>query len=410
MHSYAALLGSQSRISRAELSAVLPDLVPGPSFDNFFTFRTSVDIDGHFMKKLGGTILIARDVIGDSAVTPEDIPSILSTELKSVAKKKAVFSMRLFGLPHKYTNDLLRVCKKNLKKQNIPSRYVGTERIAPKAVQLHDEGLLESATGCELVVLKDADNLWIGRTIAAQDVKDYTLKDMSKPVRDTTTGLLPPKLAQILLNFGEYLVNEKSHNPNQKPVTSNQKLIYDPFCGTGVILLEALLKGHPVLGSDIQKKAVTGSEKNIEWLRKTYKVLKKDVPSTVWKQDALKPFFMKTPPSVIVTEGSLGPPLHGRPNVKDAEKMIRNAEELTAAFLLNLKNTLPGVPVCMTLPVWYSQKKNLMLEKIWGLFDDLGFRPVLPPYADPTVDGHFSLLYRRPDQFIGREIVMLRAK
>ncbi|MFA5800115.1 MAG: RsmD family RNA methyltransferase [Candidatus Peribacteraceae bacterium] len=403
MHSYAALLGHQPALSRAEFSSLLPDLIPGRFFGDFFTFQTTVPLDQEFLSRLGGTILLARKITGDSVVSLQDLPSLLLTELKGTGKKP-VFSLRLFGLPPRHLTDLLRHCKTSLKKQGMPSRYVGSERLPPKAIQLHDEGLLDPKLGCELTVLCDRDDLWIGRTIAAQDVKDYTQRDIGKPVRDTTVGLLPPKLAQILLNFGEYLVREKT-GKYTPPIT-----VFDPFCGTGVIPLEALIRGHTVLASDLNRKAVTGTTKNIEWARKTYKILKKDSLSTVWKQDALKPFFLKSPPNVIVTEGSLGPALTKRPTIKDVEKMVRAAEELTAAFLLNCRTTLPGVPVAMTLPVWYAQKKFLFLTKIWGLFEDLGFRPVLPPHVSPTVEGHFSLLYRRPDQFVGREIVLLKPK
>ncbi len=41
-------------------------------------------------------------------------------------------------------------------------------------------------------------------------------------------------------------------------------IVFDPFCGTGVIPLEAILRGCNVLASDISLKAVNGTTKNIE--------------------------------------------------------------------------------------------------------------------------------------------------
>jgi tRNA G10 N-methylase Trm11 len=186
--------------------------------------------------------------------------------------------------------------------------------------------------------------------------------------------------------------------------------VFDPFCGTGVIPLEALVLGMHVLASDLSQKAVNGCTKNIEWARKTYKIAKKDTDATVWKQDALKPFTLKEKPSVIVTEGTLGPALKSRPTVKDAEKMMREAEQLTVGFLKNCKATLPGVSIVMTLPVWYAQKKMVFLEKAFENAHELGYRPVLPPHTTPALDGRFSLIYRRPDQMVGREIVLLQAR
>jgi tRNA G10 N-methylase Trm11 len=290
-----------------------------------------------------------------------------------------------------------------LKKLGMPSRYVGTEKLPPKAIQLHDEGLLDPKQGAELTILQSKENLWIGKTVAAHDVKEYTLRDVRKPVRDTTVGLLPPKLAQIMLNFGLFLANTDVKSKEQITV-------FDPFCGTGVVPLEAMIRGYNILASDLSAKAVSGSEKNIEWARKTYEILKKNVSSTVWKQDATKPFALKSLPTMVVTEGSLGPPLSKRPTMKEAMQHLRKSEELAAAFLQNCKATLPGVPVAIMLPVWYAQKSALMLSKIWTVIDSLGYRPVLPPHTSPMIEGHFSLLYRRPEQLVGREIVLLQPK
>ncbi len=260
------------------------------------------------------------------------------------------------------------------------------------------------------MILQEKNHLWIGRTVAAQNVKAYTLRDIGKPVRDTTVGLLPPKLAQILLNFGEYLVaSMKSAGGNTR--AGSKITVFDPFCGTGVIPVEALLRGNTVLASDVSLKAVNGCEKNIEWARKTYKIAKKDLASTVWKQDATKTFDLtKTVPDMIVTEGSLGPALLSRPNVKDIDKFVRNADDLTAAFLKNCKASLPQTPVVMTLPVWYAQKKMTPLKKIAATITECGYRSVLPPHVNGWLPDRLSILYRRADQFVGREIVLLIPK
>ncbi|HRH94074.1 MAG TPA: hypothetical protein PKV72_06115, partial [Candidatus Peribacteria bacterium] len=181
--------------------------------------------------------------------------------------------------------------------------------------------------------------------------------------------------------------------------------VFDPFCGTGVIPIEAMLREWHVLASDKELKAVNGCTKNVEWVRKTYKVPKKKLDVTVWKHDATKPFELKEPPHMIVTEGSLGPNMKSRPMLKDIERLSKNAEELTEKFLANCAESLPGVPVVMTWPVWYSSKRPVMLTKALKVCEKLGYKPVLPPH---TIGGTRStLLYRRTDQFVGRELVLL---
>lgn len=417
MHSYAALLGIHPAISVAELSALLPDFRPIHRFDGpFITFESERELDQKCLDRLGGTIMIAKRITGESAVGIDDLPVLLKTELKSV-KGKAVFSLRLTGITPKRAHEHFRHCKQYLKQHSIPSRYVGGPGNPPKPIQLHDEGLLDPKSGCELIVLADKSDLWIGRTVAAQDVKAYTLRDVQKPVRDTTVGLLPPKLAQMLLNFGEYLMSDKRQAIGDKgskssrfPLPASRLTIFDPFCGTGVIPLEALIRGQSVLASDISLKAVNGTTKNVEWAQKIYKLAKKEPVCDVWKQDATRPFVLKRPPDVIVTEGTLGPALTDRPTIKEVEGLRKKADDLTIAFLKNCAASLPGIPIVMTVPVWYAQKKMIHLEKVWQAAAELKYAPVLPPHTDPAIPGHFSLLYRRSDQFVGREIVMLKPR
>ncbi len=405
MHRYAAFLGIHPNLSIAELAAVLPDFQKGPLSGQLLMFSTAQELDQKFLNRLGGTVLIAKQITSN-AVTLDDVPALLGAELKGV-KGKAVFALRFTGVSPNRAKNLYRACKDKLKQQGNSSRYVGSERDPAKAIQLHDEGLLDPKSGAELLIMQpqktaeknsqDTEAMWIGRTVAAQDVKAYTLRDMEKPVRDTTVGLLPPKLAQMLLNFGTFVAGK------EKGVT-----VFDPFCGTGVIPIEALLLGWNVLASDLSLKAVNGCEKNIEWTRKTYKIAKKDVESTVWKQDATKAFELKEKPDMIVTEGTLGPPLTDRATVKDAETHCKQAEDIVGRFLTNCAETLPGVPVVMILPVWYAQKKIIHLQKVWDVITKLKYRATLPPHTDPSTEGRFSLLYRRTDQFVGREIVLLK--
>jgi hypothetical protein len=176
-----------------------------------------------------------------------------------------------------------------------------------------------------------------------------------------------------------------------------------------VIPIEVLLRGWPVLASDSSLKAVNGTEKNIEWARKAYEIFKKDVPATIWKQDALKPFQLKELPDVIVTETTLGPALTDRPTVKDASKMRTACDELEIDFLKNTAACFPGTPVVLTFPVWMVSSGPMYLENVWKKLPELGYQAVMPAGVRPDTP-HASLLYRRSDHLVGREIVMLRHK
>lgn len=398
---YAAFLGNHPSLSLGELFASVPGMTVRRMITPQIALLDSpVKLSYKDLKDCGGLFLLAEEVPG---ATLEKLPEVLREQVRNV-KRKVTFSIRTWGMDRRNVHDLYRDIKNELKKNGIPSRYIGNEMKPPVSAQLHDAGLITGKEGCELVLLADDETnfRWIGRTVAAQDPDSYTKRDMEKPVRDTRAGLLPPKLAQMLLNLGGWVARENN------PKAPKHLTILDPFCGTGVIPMEALLKGWPVLACDVSQKAVNGCEKNLDWIRKEEKILKKDTASSVWKQDATKAFKLKDLPHVIVTESMLGPALSERPAAKDASKLRVECDALEIAFLENVAKSLPHTPVVVTFPVWYVKAGPVFLEQVWKQLPKLGFEAVLPPGCVSDIPGHTSLLYRRPDQFVGREVVMLK--
>ena len=101
------------------------------------------------------------------------------------------------------------------------------------------------------VELIKVDDGWY-RVIGVQDIDAYAKRDQARPARDAKVGMLPPKLAQVLINLCGPL------EPGA--------VVLDPFCGTGVVLQEALLMGYRAYGTDISERMVEYSERNLKWL------------------------------------------------------------------------------------------------------------------------------------------------
>lgn len=405
---YAAQLGHQPHISVAELAAVVPGFaLEAVIRDSVALFTSTQPLDDRLIDQLGGTMILAEQIT-ENTVEMSDIPQLLHNEVKDV-KRKITFGLRAFGVAPKKVDIAYRQSKDKLRKADRSCRYIGNGKKPAATALLLDSDILDGKRGVELFIVNHNDNLWVGKTFAAQNIDEYTWRDMEKPVRDTGVGLLPPKLAQIMLNFGAWLAA-----PEEEPKPSKRKrklptyTIFDPFCGTGVIPLECLLRGWPVLASDKAKKAMTGTEKNLDWLRKERKILKKDVSSTVWQQDATKPFALKDLPDAVVTETTLGPNLESRPTKKDARAHCKENEQLQADFLKNASETLPGVPLAVIWPVWRMKGEALYLTKIWDAVEEYGYEAVLPEGTTPTSADRQTLVYQRRDQFVGREIVLLR--
>lgn len=409
MHAYCAFLGHQPRISLAELSASVPNVKITRMVGNAIAvFETSEEIDPRLLSTWGGTMLLAEALPHKTGEGFNGVPKMIG-DLTDSLKSKVVFSLRADGVNPDIVRKLYRDGKAMLRKIGKPCRYVGTEKVPAATVLLHDLGIASGKHGVEIVMLKDDDWTWVGKTVAVHNPNAYTKRDMGKPVRDMHIGLLPPKLAQVLLNFGQWLVESRkdaAEKKKRKPVYT----VLDPFCGSGVIPMESLLRGWPVLASDSSLKAVNGCEKNLDWIRKEEKILKGDVKSTVWKQDATKAFELKELPDMIVTETTLGFSLEKRPTQKEISSLRSESEKVEAGFIENAAKTLKGIPIACTFPVWMSATGPVFLEKIWKIIDECGYDLVLPPGVSTDVAIHKSLLYRRPDQFVGRQIVLLRPR
>lgn len=61
-------------------------------------------------------------------------------------------------------------------------------------------------------------------------------------------GVVLPKIARIMVNLSRI---------------GHDEILFDPFCGTGGILIEAELVGAKVIGGDVQKRMVLGAKKNL---------------------------------------------------------------------------------------------------------------------------------------------------
>ncbi|MDA1292778.1 MAG: hypothetical protein O3A81_03300 [bacterium] len=413
MYQYAAVLGHQPHISLAELAASVQGFVlESIECKQVALFSTEEPLDDNIIDVLGGIIMLAERIT-TADVSMDDIPKLMSGEVAKV-KKKVTFGLRCYNVPRADIKTAYRKGKEEMKRQNRPCRYIGNDKKAAAVALLKDSEVITGKKGVEIFIVRKPHEFWIGKTIGIQDIDAYTHRDMEKPVRDTTVGLLPPKLAQIMLNFGGWMAREalpeeeKNKNAARKHKKKEIYTVLDPFCGTGVILMECLLRSWHVEASDSAGKAVTGTQKNLDWLRKEKKILKKDVSEKVSKHDATKPFSFKTLPDIVVTETSLGPNLSKKPTKADVKKLVKESEKLEEAFLMNAAATLPGVPLVCTWPFWRMGTENIRLEKIWAALEKAGYEAVLPEAIEPENPERPSLLYQRKDQFVGREIVLLR--
>jgi tRNA (guanine10-N2)-dimethyltransferase len=393
---YAFILGHVPRLSQAEITEVLSrDKIKFQElFFNSQAFlinsQNKLDVIG-LQQRLGGTVKIVSIVYKCSK---EEISSsvarLLSQRLKSVKEtgKKFQFGFSLYGaaLKEQLTKTGLEFKRKLQLKGDSPvadSDHRGKVRLVVSKSQdlssviVSKEKLIDQ--GADIVVVADGDDYYLGYTLTVQDYKNFSFRDFSRPFRDDKSGLLPPKLAKMMINLS-------SAAPDQ--------IILDPFCGSGTVIQEALILGFKnLIASDVSQKAVRDTTSNLNWLQSKYHF---DVSAVkIFQLDARELADVLAEESVdfIVTEPYLGPAEHIEP--RRIKEVIDDLSELYlksfASFFKVLKN---GGRVVIILPVINSQALDIL-----PAITSLGFKiNKLSGEARP------SLVYSRPGQRVVREI------
>ncbi len=262
-----------------------------------------------------------------------------------------------------------------------------------------------NSTGANVSIIEEGDGVvTLGSSVAMQDFEAYSKRDYGKPARDAQVGMLPPKLAQVMVNLGLNVTSV----PNVT-LSLSKGFIIDPFCGTGTILMEALLMGHSAFGSDLDVRMTQAAQKNLEWLGKSFnvapgaqhKVTNKSA-AELKKEDIGNLLTSKTQ-LAVVAEPHLGPPLTRFPADAFLAKVAAELSQLYLAFFKNLAKWLPTeTPIVFIFPYWkkVGGQRFRLTEGLIAKILPLGYSESVFVPLKTT-----SLFYERPDQTVGREIM-----
>jgi tRNA (guanine10-N2)-dimethyltransferase len=236
------------------------------------------------------------------------------------------------------------------------------------------------------IELIKTDDGWY-RVIGVQDIDAYAKRDQARPARDAKVGMLPPKLAQILINLCGPL----------KPGA----IVLDPFCGTGVVLQEAILMGYHAYGTDINERMIEYSEKNLKWLV-SQKSQNKQGIFQVSVGDATI-YNWEKPIDAVACEGYLGKPFSNIPSEIELKEQKGECGRIILAFLKNLTEQIKaGAPVVLAAPAWLRKDGSYKRLEILDEIDKLGY--------NVNNKSRKGLLYHREKQVVARDILILRKK
>lgn len=382
------ILGRQSSIGLAELESVYGatsvTALPGAAI---ISSDYVVDFD-----QLGGSVKCAQILHTAPTTDIKKLQQSITDTLVGIASQrtegKFVFGLSFYGLtisPKRITAIGL-TAKKEIKQHSprSPRLTSNTEEALSSAQVFHNQ--LTHPNHCELILFKKGSHTIIAQTTNVQDIDAYTLRDRSRPKRDARVGMLPPKLAQIIINLASQ---------------SSSKTILDPFCGTGVLLNEALLQNYSVYGTDIEQRMIDYSQANIEWLHTQYTITR---PHTLHQGDATSVLW-QTPFDTVASETYLGRPFTSPPSQELLQKNRNDCDTIHRKFLKNLAaQTKPGFRACIAVPAWFVGSQIYHLKTL-DYLEEIGYNRMSFVHASQK-----ELIYHREGQIVGRELVVITRK
>jgi tRNA G10 N-methylase Trm11 len=405
---YFFVLGTNPTLSIAELTAVLKlsekndmEILP----NNILVADVKDKINSEkLIYNLGGTIKIG-EIIGERNNSSEQILAILKSIVPDSANGKFKFGFSNYSLQNVNAKVLGMELKKVLAGKKISARWVtGKEKILSSVI-VEQNKLIQS--GFEIVFMQSRDKLLIGRTHAVQPFKDLSFRDYGRPGRDDQSGMLPPKLAQIMINLSGAKMDD---------------ILLDPFCGSGTILTEAMLMGHSnLIGADISEKAIEDSGKNISWTKDSFQFsifnFQTNLNFQLFNKNVLElsKFIKINSVGAIITEPYLGP----QRGVVDIKKTINELEVLYSKSLLEFYKVLkPDGKVVMVWPVFVlrnAQRTMRTYDNYNPLDINLNKFKIVNPLPDNLLcnksiklTNRQTIIYGRESQKVWREIVILK--
>lgn len=415
---YIFFLGSHSELSATEVLRTLglegfspTDVQYQPEY-----LMVSVDrpIPDSFQDRLGGTDRLAA-VIGSFPQLPtaDDLGALLFPDAKLPVRRVSlglsgvgVDTADFWGLG----NDLKTWFEEHGGKLRflVPQSKRST-RLNAAQVMSHK---LDRLPNRELTLVATDNTVMVTATIAVQDIRSYARRDTDRPFRDARIGMLPPKLAQIMINLAasEY-VTQSGHTPLSSPIT-----LLDPFCGMGTVLQEAWLMDYQAIGTDSSERMIKASEKNLQWLQDHFR-MDASLKPRVYEHDATRPQRRELQKAIqlVVTEPFLGKAILGPLPYQQVLKRMNDLGKLYLKVFQHCHTSLVSQgAVLFLLPAYRTREdKNaftLFPERFLDAIEQIGYSrvqlvpEVLRSQVSATERG--TLLYARPDALVGRELTL----
>jgi tRNA (guanine10-N2)-dimethyltransferase len=402
---YIAILGRQPAIGLAELECVFGS----DSVSILSNNVARIDTESFDIERLGGSPKAGKIVFelekSDWQKTSQKIIRYYF-EKWSDSESKITLGISAYGfnVSEREVQKVGILLKNKLKKTGVSLRLVPNDGPALSSAVSHHNKLGLSPNKLELLAIKSIDKVIIAESVGSQNITAYAKRDQARPMRDAFVGMLPPKLAQIMINLttNEWGVEGRISHKNKTPNSNGQiptATILDPFCGTGVILQEAALMGYSVYGTDLSEKMIRYSRDNLNWLAESRRTTfdwflhEGDAIKTKWRQ----------PIGAVISEVYLGQPFSAPPSPTKLHEVLSNCNHILTEFLKNLAHQInPETPICLAVPAWRDKNGRITHLPVISKIENLGYK-----YRKFKNIEHGKLIYYRESQVVARELLVI---
>lgn len=374
---------------------IINDLGGTVKFIRFFTFISHND---NFLEKLRSEI-----------IKKEFKNFFLPSERKHIPFGLSVYSS---GGKLKELNNIWylapTVCqeiKKELMKAGKKTGFLSLKDRKLSSVSVDKNRLLDH--GFELVLGVGQKGVYVGKSLSVQDYESYGFRDYGRPERDARAGMIPPRLAKMMINLAQ---------------KNKEDVFLDPFCGSGTFLGELILIGYKnLIGGDIDKKAIARTQVNLDWLFRNYQSLKReDYNLSLRECDArrLSSIIPEESIDAIVTEPYLGSPKTKFYQPNKIKKEISILEDLYSQSFREFKRVFKKRGIVVIIFPVFRYKNQFFFLEILERIKSLGYerKNFLPETItkDETsirllnleISNRNSIIYYRSGQTISREIFL----
>ncbi|MEK7600263.1 MAG: hypothetical protein AAB462_04485 [Patescibacteria group bacterium] len=407
------ILGRQPSLGLAELES----LYGSSALTTVGNQAVIVDVDPCLLAfdRLGGSIKFCKILTTLDTTNWGQIEKFLlkasPAQSAAMPEGKMLLGLSLYG----FSEGIRRIeatglsLKKAIRKTGRPVRLIPNKETELNSAQvIHNK--LTSPNGWELVFVKDGDKTVVAQTVKVQDIEAYTRRDRERPKRDAKVGMLPPKLAQILINLAAGVLPTDTLEsicdiPAGQPIPRKLlgQAVLDPFCGTGVVLQEASLMGYSAYGSDLESRMTDYSRINLDWLSDLYGLEANDY--RLEAGDATTHQWT-APIDIVAGELYLGRPFTSTPTAEVLAQTVADCNLIIKKFLRNIHDQLAAdTRLCLAVPAWQTKPNQFKHLPLIDQIEDLGYNRVRFEHIRDD-----QLIYYREDQIVARELIVITRK